>query len=70
MKQEIECMEWWDQMENIREYFTEMENRQLKLECWCIMVKNHDMVATAVNQMQDSGLFDHKFHQNTRRHGR
>jgi hypothetical protein len=33
----------------------------LKLECWCIMVKMHDMVAAAVNEMRDSGLFNDKF---------
>ena len=56
MRQEIECMEW-DQMEKIREYFTKMDNRQLKLEHWRITVEMHDMVAAAVNQMQDKGLF-------------
>ena len=59
MRQEIECMEL-NQMENIREYLTKMENRQLKLERWCITVKMHDMVVAVVDQMHDSGLFDHK----------
>jgi chromosome segregation ATPase len=59
MKKEIE-MEW-DHTHDIQDYFTAMETKQMKLERWSITVETEDMVTAAVNQMQDSGIFDHKF---------
>ena len=58
-KKEIE-MEW-DHTHDIQDYFTAMETKQLKLEHWNITIKMEDMVTASANQMQDSGIFDHKF---------
>jgi methyl-accepting chemotaxis protein len=51
----------WDQTKDITEYFTALEQLQIKLDRWDIEVSMSDLVEAAVNQMQDSGLFDHKF---------
>jgi hypothetical protein len=59
MKKQIE-MEW-DQNKDLTEYFTAMEQTQLKLETWNITVESEDMVNAAVEQLQDSGIFDRKF---------
>jgi hypothetical protein len=59
MKKEIEIE--WDHTQECVEYFTSMEDKQMKLKRWGITIEMEDMVTVAVNQMQDSSIFDHKF---------
>ena len=51
----------WDQTTDIIDYFTRMENTQVKSERWGITIKMVNMINAAMEQMQDSGIFDHKF---------
>jgi hypothetical protein len=51
----------WDQSKDITEYFAQLEQVQIKLDRWEIEVKASDLLEAAVNQIQDSGHFDHKF---------
>jgi hypothetical protein len=51
----------WAQSKDITEYFAQLEQVQIKLDRWEVEVKELELVETAVNQIQDSGFFDHKF---------
>lgn len=51
----------WDQTTDITKYFTTMKNTQVKFECWGITIEMIDMINAAMEQIQDSGIFDHKF---------
>lgn len=58
MQKQIE-MEW-DYTQDITEYFSMHENLQMKLGPWGVTIEMNDMVNNAVDQMQDSDIFDQK----------
>jgi DNA repair exonuclease SbcCD ATPase subunit len=51
----------WDQTMDIKEYFDKLDREAVKLDRWEIDVQPSDLVVAGVDQMQDSGIFDHKF---------
>ena len=51
----------WNQTMDIKEYFDELDRKAVKLDRWEIEVQPSDLVVAGVDQMQDSGIFDHKF---------
>ena len=51
----------WDQTSDIKEYFDKLDRKAVKLDRWEIEVQPADLVVAGVDQMQDSGIFDHKF---------
>jgi hypothetical protein len=52
----------WDQSKDIQEFFTEMEEKQIKIESWGAATNmDEEALQWATSQMIDSGLFDERF---------
>ena len=59
MRKKIELE--WDQTMDIKEYFDKLYREAVKLDCWEIEAQPSELAVAGVDQMQDSGIFDHKF---------
>ena len=59
MKKKIEFE--WDQTVDINEYFQKLNAIAIKLDGWGVDVQPSDLVIAGVDQMQESGIFDHRF---------
>ena len=51
----------WEQSKDIQEFFTEMEEKQTKIESWGVTNMDEEALEWAVSQMIDSGLFEERF---------
>ena len=59
MKKRIEFE--WDQTVDINEYFQKLDTIAVKLDGWGVDIQPADLVIAGVDQMQESGIFDHRF---------